>query len=113
MTAVQTGPSSIRVTWTTPTPLGDTTGYIISYASDSDSGNVTVVGGFVTMVTLTSLQNGDTYTISIVAISNTSFPSDNLAIMVGLGKLLMLLHECIPIFTNMYVSLVLLQFHFS
>ena len=75
MTAVQTGPTSIRVTWTPPTPLGDTTGYIISYTNDddSDSGSVTVSGGSTDMETLTGLQNGDTYTISIVATSQHFF----------------------------------------
>ncbi|CAI8037267.1 Kalirin, partial [Geodia barretti] len=31
VTAVQDGPTSITVTWTPPSPLGNTTGYIISY----------------------------------------------------------------------------------
>ena len=71
MTAVQTGPTSIRVTWTPPTTLGDTTGYIIYYTGgSSDSGSVTVSGGSTDMETLTGLQNGDTYTISIVATSD-------------------------------------------
>ena len=90
MTAVQTGPTSIRVTWTPPTPLGDTTGYIIYFTDedDSDSGNVTVSGGSTDMATLTGLQNGDTYTISIVATSDTAFPSESVPadMSVGLRK---------------------------
>ena len=94
VTAVQTGLTSIRVTWTPPTPLGNTTGYIISYTNedDSDSGSVTVSGGSTDNETLTGLQNGDTYTISIVATSDANFPSVSVAIVVGLGKSL---HSCI------------------
>ena len=39
VTAVQDGPTSIRVTWTPPSPLGDTTGYRISFTG---GGNRTV-----------------------------------------------------------------------
>ena len=89
MTAVQTGPTSITVIWTPPTPPDGITGYIISYTSDSDSDSVTVSGGSVAMETLTGLQNGDTYTISIVATSDTGFPSESVVAMdVVLGKLL-------------------------
>ena len=93
MTAVQTGPTSITVTWTPPDPLGDTTGYIIDYTNedDSDSGSVTVSDGSTDMETLTGLQNGDTYTISIVATSDANFSSVSVAIVVGLGKSLILI----------------------
>ena len=80
------------MTWTPPIPLGDTTGYIISYTDkdDSDSDSVTVSGGSTDMETLTGLQNGDTYTISIVATSDTGFPSESVvAIDIGLGKSLL------------------------
>ena len=66
--AVQTGPTSIRVTWTPPTPLGHTTGYRISYTGGS-SGSVDVSGGSTDEYTLTGLQSGTTYTISIVGTS--------------------------------------------
>ena len=86
MTAVQTGPTSIRVYWTPPTPLGDTTGYIISYKEDdSHSGGVGVVGGSTDMETLTGLQNGDTYTISIVATSDTALPSGSVLADMSVG----------------------------
>ena len=91
VTAVQTGPTSIRVTWTPPTPLDGITGYIIYYANEDDSrsGSMTVSGGSTDMETLTGLQNGDTYTISIVATSDTGLPSVSvMATDVGLGKLL-------------------------
>ena len=88
VTAVQTGPTSIRVTWTPPIPLGDTTGYTIYYTNDSGSGNVTVSGD---METLTGLQNGDTYTISIVATSDTGLPSESVPadMSVGLRELML------------------------
>ena len=73
LTAVQTGPTSIDVSWTPPTPLGDTTGYIIYYTND-DSGSVNVTIDNSTH-TLTGLQNGDTYNISIIATSQ-HLPSD-------------------------------------
>ena len=76
LTAVQTGPTSIDVSWTPPTPLGDTTGYIIYYTNDdSGSVNVTIDDGSIDEYTLTDLQNGETYTISIIATSQ-HLPSD-------------------------------------
>ena len=77
LTAVQTGPTSIDVSWTPPTPLGDTTGYIIYYTNDdsSHSGSVDIDGGSTDEYTLTGLQNGETYNISIIATSQ-HLPSD-------------------------------------
>ena len=88
MTGVQDSPTSIRVTWTPPDPLDGVTGYRIYYTNGGgSSGNQTVSGGNTMTHTLTGLTNGETYTISIVATSNT-FPSSavmaNMA--VGLGK---------------------------
>ena len=68
--AVQEGPTSIRVSWSPPSPLGDTTGYRIYYNSDSDSGSEDVSGGSTNNYLLTGLQNGVSYTISIVGTSN-------------------------------------------
>ena len=79
LTAVQTGPTSIDVSWTPPTPLGDTTGYIIYYTNDdnTDSVNVTTDNSSTVAHTLTNLQNacGETYNISIIATSQ-HLPSD-------------------------------------
>ena len=63
VTAVQDGPTSIRVSWTPPSPLGLTTGYRISYTG---GGSVDVDGGNTNSHTLTGLINGQTYTIFIV-----------------------------------------------
>ena len=81
MTAVQDGPTSIRVSWTEST---DATGYRIHYTSVSDSGNETVSDGSTETHTLTGLVNGETYTISIVATSDNLGVTADMA--VGLGK---------------------------
>ena len=73
VTAVQNGLTSITVTWTASS---DATGYRIHYTSDSDSGSEEVDAG-ATSLTLSGLDNGEIYSISIVATSPvlpTSFP---------------------------------------
>ena len=89
MTAVQAGPTSITVSWG---PSSDATGYRIDYdSSGGDSGNVTVSGGSTDNETLTGLQNGDTYTISIVATFDTVFDSESVPadMNVGLRELIL------------------------
>ena len=86
MTAVRDGPTSILVSWN---PSSNATGYRIDYdSSGGDSGSVTVSGGSTDNETVTGLQNGDTYTISIVATSefvpSESVPADT---SVGLCEL--------------------------
>ena len=75
LTAVQTGPTSIDVSWTPPTPLGDTTGYIIYHTNDDNTDNVVIDDGSIDEYTLTDLLNGETYNISIIATSQ-HLPSD-------------------------------------
>ena len=83
--AVQEGTTSVRVSWSSPSPLGDTTGYRISYSGGS-SGNEVVSGGSTSTRTLTGLVNGASYTISIVGTSQHYF-SDAIQVMnIGLGK---------------------------
>ena len=84
--AVQEGPTSVRVSWSPPTPLGDTTGYRISYSGGS-SGSVDVIisGGSTNTHTLTGLENGASYTISIVATSLLFF-SEEVEVNIGLGE---------------------------
>ena len=73
VTAVQDGPTSIRVSWTPPSPLGDTTGYRIYYTrAGGSSDSVDVDGGNTNSRTLMGLINGETYTISVVGRSSTS-----------------------------------------
>ena len=90
--AVQEGPRGIRVTWTSSS---DANGYIISYdngAGSSDS--ETVDDGNTDSHTLMDLQNGDTYTVSIVATSETSLPSVSVEadMTISLGKVFPLDH---------------------
>ena len=84
----------IRVTWIPPTPLGDTTGYIISYTNrdSSDNGSVTIDGGSTDEYTLTGLQNGVTYTISIIATSQHFF-SDPVSVQFTLSKRALYMHS--------------------
>ena len=71
--AVQDGPTSIRVTWTPPSPLGDTTGYRISYTGGGGSSDsVDVDDGNTNSHTLMGLTNGETYTISIMGTASSS-----------------------------------------
>ena len=81
MTAVQDGPTSIRVSWTEST---DATGYRIHYTSVSDSGNETVSDGSTETHTLTGLVNGETYTISVAATSD-NLPSEGVAADMAVG----------------------------
>ena len=73
VTAVQDGPTSIIVSWTPPSPLGDTSGYRIYYTrAGGSSDSVDIDGGNTNSRTLMGLTNGETYTISIVGRSSTS-----------------------------------------
>ena len=84
VTAVQDGPTSITVTWTPPPyPVDGITGYKISFTGGS-SGSEAVSGGNTTSHTLTGLTNGQTYTISIVALTN-GLSSAPVQATVGLG----------------------------
>ena len=88
--AVQEGPTSVRVSWGPPTPLGDTTGYRISYSGGS-SGSVDVSDGSTDNYLLTGLHNGASYTISIMGTSQHFF-SDNLEQKFTIGKIIILPH---------------------
>ena len=83
--AVQEGPTSIRVSWSPPTPLGDTTGYRIYYSGGS-SGSVDVSDGSTDNYLLTGLQNGESYDISIVATSQHSTSNAAIVLDIILGK---------------------------
>ena len=75
VTAVQDGPTSIRVSWTPPSPLGDTSGYRIYYTRAGGSSDSEDVDGGNTnsrTLTVTGLTNGETYTISIAGTSSSS-----------------------------------------
>ena len=109
---------SVKVSWSPPVPLGDTSGYRIYYNSDSsgygiyynrdssgsgyrifydsDSSSsgyygiyyyseISISGGSTNNYLLTGLQNGVSYTISIVGTSKHFF-SDKVEVSVGLGQ---------------------------
>ena len=80
---MQIGPTSIQVSWTSRVHLGDITGYTISYTGGNSS--VSVHDGNSNNYTLTGLQNGKMYIISIVATLVSGLPSRPLEIIVSLG----------------------------
>ncbi|CAI8044778.1 hypothetical protein GBAR_LOCUS24802, partial [Geodia barretti] len=69
MFEVQSDGTSVLLTWTPPDPLGDTTGYTISYTGGGSSGSETVSGGSTNSYTLTGLIREEMYDISIVGTS--------------------------------------------
>ena len=85
LTAVQEGPTSIRVSWSPPSPLGDTTGYRIYYSGGSN-GSEDASDGSTDNYLLTGLKNGDNYIISIVGTSQHFF-SSTVFLNVTVGKL--------------------------
>ncbi len=82
--AVPERPTGIHVFWTPPTPLGYTTGYRIYYRGGSN-GSVDVSGGSTDYHTLTGLQNGANYIISIVGTSEHFFSAE-VEVTVSLGE---------------------------
>ena len=88
-TAVQVGLTSIRVSWSPPTPLGDTTGYRIYYSDSDSSDSVGVSGGSTDYYLLTGLVMGATYIISIEATSQ-HLPSGRAETIITLCKMKML-----------------------
>ena len=72
LTAVQASPTSILVSWTAPAS-GDANvnGYRISYQTGGGSVQSANASADATNHTLTGLQSGATYSISIVALSST------------------------------------------
>ena len=82
VTAVQDGPTSVTVTWIPPSPLGDTTGYMISFTGVGSSGSVDVHDGSTKVYLPTSLV---TDSISVVGLS-PHLPSDSVVRKVTLCK---------------------------
>ena len=89
MTAVQDGLTSIILTWTPPSPLGDTTGYRISFTGGGSSDSADVSGGDTNTFLMTDLVEQATYTVSIVGTSQ-HLPSTTVPVSGGpvtLGEL--------------------------
>ena len=79
MRAIQTGTDSIRIGWT---QSGDVTGYRIDYHSERPSSQeaIFISDGSMRDYTLTGLFEGETYNISIIAISSGNLPSEQVEI---------------------------------
>lgn len=69
--AFPAGPTRIWISWTTPSPLGDTTRYRIYYSGSNGSLNISDV-----LTESIGLKNGASYTMSIVGLSQ-HFSSEN------------------------------------
>ena len=81
----QNGETTIIISWTTPTPLGDTTEYRVYYNNDGVTNNITVNASTSTMLSLTSLVPGRQYNISIIGLSE-HLPSEPVNSSIYLGK---------------------------
>ena len=92
MTAVQNGPTRVLISWS---PSIGATGYRIQYDSTGGhSGSETIDGSDTVSWSLTGLQNGQTYTISVLA---TYQDLSSIAIQVEV-----ILSKNIPIFLTLH-----------
>ena len=105
--AVQESPTSIRVSWIPPSSLGDNTvtGYRIYYSSTSASSESVTVHSYVMDYLLKGLQNGDNYTIKLVATSQ-HFPSTTIVINVTLSEFVMYIHLLHNYFMSVYNNII-------
>ena len=83
--ADQEGLTSIRVSWSPPSPLEDTTGYRIYYSDSNSNDSVDVSNGSTDNYLLTGLQNGGNYTIFILATSEHFFSEPLQVVTSSLG----------------------------
>ena len=84
VTAVQSGPTSVSVSWTAPTSGGPVSRYDIYYVANgvpSTSGGSTTSTSYV----LTNLQVGVQYNISVIAVG-TYMPSQNAGVILTLSE---------------------------
>ena len=65
--------TSILLMWVPPSPLGDTTGYRISYNAVGDSSNSNISDGNTCNYTLSGLEKGKVYNLSIFGTSDHFF----------------------------------------
>ena len=84
LTLKQVGSTSVRVSWDPPSPPGNTVGYRVSY----NLSTATDIDVSITSTTLTGLENGNYYTISIVGLSE-HFQSEMKNATIYLGVLLL------------------------
>ena len=84
VTVVQEGTTSIRVSWTL---VSGATGYRVEYSGGDDTTGEETFDGRATSLIITGLQNGLTYTISLVAISPNLPTSASIIRQVPLGEI--------------------------
>ena len=87
VTAVQSGPTSVNVSWTAPTSGGPVTRYDIYYVANggpSSSGGSSTSGGSTnsTSYVLTNLPAGFQYNISVIAVGTYLGSQNSLAVYV-------------------------------
>ena len=78
----QDGETTIIVSWTVPTPPGDTTGYRVYYTTDNYE---IIVDSNSSPITLTSLEPLNEYEISVVGLSE-HFSSESITSSIFLGE---------------------------
>ena len=81
--AVQANLTSVKLTWSPPTQ-GHTTVYRIDYGNGDSSGSEDVSGGSTDNYLLTGLQNGTTYNITIMGLSQHFFSSSSAFVSITL-----------------------------
>ena len=104
MFEVRSDGTSVLLTWTPPSPLGDTTGYRIHYTGGS-SGSQPVSGGSTNSYTLTGLRREESYDISIVGTSE-HLSSERVQwknVTISPGKNNMLLSSLVLVGNNCFV----------
>ena len=79
----QDGETTVIVSWTVPTPPGDTTGYRVYYITDNM--NEIIVDTNSSTITLTSLEPLNEYEISVVGLSE-HFSSEPITSSIFLGE---------------------------
>ena len=90
VTAVQSGPTSVSVSWTAPTSGGPVTRYDIYYVVNggpSTSGGSTNSTSYI----LTNIQVGVLYSISVIAVG-TSLPSPSVVVVPGTSEVVHIPH---------------------
>ena len=81
----QDGETTVIVSWTVPTPPGDTTGYRVYYITDNM--NETSIDTNSSPITLTSLVPLNEYEISVVGLSE-HFSSEPITSSIFLGQII-------------------------
>ena len=98
LSLMQDGETTIIVSWTTPTPLGDTTEYRVYYTTVGNTETSTDANS--STISLTSLMPGCRYNISIVGLSD-HLPSEPVTSSIYLGKLI--IRQFLRVFHTLFI----------